>query len=144
MYRRRDNGLFEIFLVHPGGPIWAKKDQGAWTVPKGQYGVDESPLEAARREFTEETGFSTKGPFIELGSVRQRSGKITSAWAFEGDCDPEALKSNACEIEWPRRSGLRIHFAEVDRGCWFSLQEAHEYVREEQREFLRRLSESVS
>ncbi len=116
----------------------------AWTVPKGEYSPDEPPLEAARREFTEETGFSTKGPFIELGSVRQRSGKITTALAFEGDCDPDELKSNTCEIEWPRRSGRRIYIPEVDRGRWFSLQEAHEYVREEQREFLRRFSKAVS
>jgi predicted NUDIX family NTP pyrophosphohydrolase len=143
MFRRQDGGQFEVFLVHPGGPIWAKKDQGAWTVPKGEYGPKESPLDAARREFTEETGFPTNGPFIEIGSVRQRSGKNTTVWAFEGDCDPNALKSNTCKIEWPPRSARKIDIVEVDRGRWFSLQEAHEYVREEQREFLRRLSESV-
>ena len=144
MIRRQEDRQYEVFLVHPGGPIWAKKDRGAWTVPKGEYSPDEPPLEAARREFTEETGFSTKSPFIELGSVRQRSGKITTAWAFEGDCDLDALRSNTCEIEWPRRSGQRIYIPEVDRGRWFSLQEAHEYVCEEQREFLRRFSEAVT
>jgi predicted NUDIX family NTP pyrophosphohydrolase len=141
---RRMNGQSEVFLVHPGGPMWAKKDLGAWTLPKGEYGPDEPPLDAARREFTEETGFKTKGPFIEIGSVRQRSGKIVTAWAFEGDCDPATLKSNTCEIEWPPRSGRRLEIAEVDRGRWFSLRDADEYIREEQRELLRRFSEAVT
>jgi predicted NUDIX family NTP pyrophosphohydrolase len=133
----------EVFLVHPGGPIWAKKDKGAWTIPKGEYEPDENPLDAARREFEEETGFQTRGKYIDLGSIKQKSGKIVSAWAIEGNCDPNQLTSNTCEIEWPPHSGRRLEIPEVDRGRWFSISEAHGYIREEQRELLRRLSESI-
>lgn len=135
MYRRSKEGL-EVFLVHPGGPLWAGKDQGAWTIPKGEYGQDEFPLAAARREFEEETGFQATGDFLELGMVKQKSGKIVAAWAFEGDCDPDKLRSNTCEIEWPPRSGRRLEIPEVDRGRWFSVEEARSYIREEQRPFL--------
>src|ERR1700692_1522165 len=107
MYRQLKHKL-EVFLVHPGGPFWAKKDQGAWTLPKGEYEEDEDPLEAAQREFQEETGFLARGDFIELGSVRQKSGKIVIAWGLEGDCDPTELVSNPCEIEWPPHSGKRM------------------------------------
>src|ERR1700722_6602535 len=96
MYRRRNRGL-EVLLVHPGGPFWAKKDLGAWTISKGEYLEGELPLEAARREFEEETGFVAAGDFLELGTVQQASGKIVSAWAFEGDCDPGKLVSNLCQ-----------------------------------------------
>jgi predicted NUDIX family NTP pyrophosphohydrolase len=140
MYRRLASGL-EVFLVHPGGPIWAKKDKGAWTIPKGEYEPDENPLVAARREFEEETGFQASGEFVDLGSIKQKSGKLVNAWAFEGDCDPDELMSNTCEIEWPPRSGRRLEIPEVDRGRWFSISKAHEYLREEQCELLRRLSE---
>jgi predicted NUDIX family NTP pyrophosphohydrolase len=133
----------EVFLVHPGGPIWAKKDKGAWTIPKGEYEPDENPLDAARREFEEETGFQTRGKYIDLGSIKQKSGKIVSAWAIEGNCDPNQLTSNTCEIEWPPHSGRRLEIPEVDRGRWFSISEAHGYIREEQRELLRRLSETI-
>lgn len=139
MYRRLAEEL-EVFLVHPGGPIWAKKDKGAWTIPKGEYEPDENALAAARREFEEETGFRATGEFIDLGSIQQKSGKIVAAWAFEGDCDPAQLISNTCEIEWPPRSGRHLEIPEVDRGRWFSMGEAHEYLREEQRELLRWLS----
>jgi len=142
MYRRLFDEL-EVFLVHPGGPIWAKKDKGAWTIPKGEYEEDESSLVAARREFEEETSFHTTGEFVDLGSIKQKSGKIVTAWAFEGDCDPAELRSNTCEIEWPPRSGRRLEIPEVDRGRWFSMNEASKYIREEQRELLRRLSESA-
>ena len=142
MYRRLAEEL-EVFLVHPGGPIWARKDKGAWTIPKGEYEQDENPLAAARREFEEETGFQATGEFADLGLIKQKSGKIVNAWAFEGDCDPAQLISNTCEIEWPPRSGHRLEIPEVDRGHWFSISEAHEYLREEQRELLRRLSEIV-
>ena len=142
MYRRPKDEI-EVFLVHPGGPFWVNKDRGAWTLPKGEYFEEEAPLVAAQREFYEETGFAPQGPFLELGSIRQRSGKIVSAWAFEGDCDPDALISNTCEIEWPPRSGRRLEIPEIDRGRWFSMHEASEYMREEQRELLRRLSESA-
>lgn len=142
MFRRTSHTL-EVFLVHPGGPIWAKKDKGAWTIPKGEYEPDEDPLAAARREFEEETGFHSAGEFFDLGSIQQKSGKIVTAWAFEGDCNPDKLTSNTCEIEWPPHSGRRIGIPEVDRGRWLSISEAHEYVREEQRELLRRLSKIV-
>jgi predicted NUDIX family NTP pyrophosphohydrolase len=137
---RTSNDQLEVFLVHPGGPLWAKKDKGAWTIPKGEYEPDENPLVAARREFEEETGFHVTGEFVDLGSIKQKSGKVVNAWAFEGDCDPAKLASNTCEIEWPPRSGRRLEIPEVDRGRWFSTNEASEYIREEQREFLQRLS----
>lgn len=143
MYRRRGDAI-EVFLVHPGGPFWARKDLGAWTVPKGEYEPDEEPLAAARREFQEETGFLAQGKFLELGSIRQKSGKVVVAWAFEGDCDPAQLISNTCEIEWPPKSGLRKEIPEVDRGGWFSLQEARERIRAEQADLLLRLTERVS
>jgi predicted NUDIX family NTP pyrophosphohydrolase len=142
MYRKL-KGEIEVFLVHPGGPFWVNKDRGAWTLPKGEYFEEEEPLVAAQREFQEETGFVPQGPFLELGSIRQRSGKIVSAWAFEGDCVPDALISNTCEIEWPPHSGRRLEIPEIDRGRWFSMNEASEYMREEQRELLRRLAESA-
>jgi len=131
MYRKRKDGL-EVFLVHPGGPFWANKDEGVWTIPKGEYEPDEEPLAAAQREFREETGFIATGDFIELGSIRQKSGKVVIAWAFEGDCDPARLKSNTCEIEWPPRSGKRLEIPEVDRGFWFSARPARVYIRPEQ------------
>lgn len=138
MYRRTADGL-EVFLVHPGGPLWARKDKGAWTISKGEYEQDENPLAAARREFEEETGFSAAGEFVDLGTIKQKSGKIVTAWAFEGDCDPAQLTSNTCEIEWPPRSGRRFEIPEVDRGRWFSIEEAREYIREEQRPLLEKL-----
>ena len=131
MFRRSGEEL-EVFLVHPGGPLWARKDEGAWTIPKGEYGPDEDAQAAARREFEEETGFQAAGEFFELGSVKQKSGKVVRAWAFEGNCDPQKLVSNTCEIEWPPRSGKRIEIVEVDRGRWFIVAEARRYIREEQ------------
>jgi predicted NUDIX family NTP pyrophosphohydrolase len=135
MFRRSKDEL-EIFLVHPGGPIWACKDKGAWTVPKGEYEEDENPLAAAQREFEEETGFKASGEFLDLGMIKQKSGKRVTAWAFEGNCDPANLKSNTCEIEWPPRSGRRLEIPEVDRGRWFYIEEARKYIREEQRPLL--------
>jgi predicted NUDIX family NTP pyrophosphohydrolase len=135
MYRRRSDEL-EVFLVHPGGPLWAKKDKGAWTIPKGEYEADEDPLAAARREFKEETGFEANGEFIELGSIKQKSGKIVTGWAFEGDCDPEMLVSNTCEIEWPPRSRRQLEIPEVDRGRWFKMDEARKYIRAEQEKLI--------
>lgn len=124
MYRRTSDEP-EVFLVHPGGPIWAKKDKGAWTIPKGEYEQDESPLVAAQREFEEETGFRANGEFVDLGSIKQKSGKIVNAWAFEGDCDPAELRSNTCYVQWPPRSGMQIEIPEVDRGKWFRVSAAH-------------------
>jgi predicted NUDIX family NTP pyrophosphohydrolase len=138
MYRRRPRGP-EVFLVHPGGPFFAKKDLGAWTIPKGEYLEGEKPLEAAKREFQEETGFAVAGIFIDLGSVKQKGGKIVSAWAFEGDCDPAQLISNHCEIEWPPRSGRLIEIPEVDRGAWFSIADARERIKSTQIPLLDRL-----
>jgi predicted NUDIX family NTP pyrophosphohydrolase len=143
MFRRRKD-KFEVFLVHPGGPIWAKKDRGAWTVPKGEYEDDEDPLAAAKREFEEETGFTATGEFLDLGAIKQKSGKRVTAWAFEGDCDPASLQSNTCEIEWPPRSGRWLEIPEIDRGGWFSIEEAREYIREEQRPLLDNLGKALA
>jgi predicted NUDIX family NTP pyrophosphohydrolase len=123
MYRIRVGGP-EVFLVHPGGPFWAAKDLGAWSIPKGEFGPGEDPLEAACREFREETGFEPSGPYTALAPVRQKGRKTVHAWAFEGDADASALKSNAFSMEWPPRSGHSQTFPEVDRGAWFSLSEA--------------------
>ena len=119
MYRRVGEGM-EVFLVHPGGPIWARKDLGVWSIPKGEYGDDEDPLAAARREFLEETGCQVSGPFVELGSIVQKSGKTVVAWGAEGDCDAAAIRSNLVTIEWPPRSGQSLEIPEVDRAEWFS------------------------
>lgn len=142
MYRRTTRQL-EVFLVHPGGPFWANKDQGAWTIPKGEFAEDEDPLDAARREFHEETGFTAQGNLFELGTIRQAGGKIVYAWAFEGDCDPASMMSNLCTIEWPPRSGRRIEIPETDRGAWFTLPEAHEHINKNQTELLNRLLERI-
>jgi len=142
MYRRRNEHV-EVFLVHPGGPFWANKDLGAWSIPKGEY-EGEQALEAARREFQEETGFVVSGEFLELGTVRLASGKVVSAWAFEGDCDPSLLASNCCEVEWPPHSGRLIEIPEVDRGDWFSLGDARERIHKNQEPFLDRLSQRLN
>jgi predicted NUDIX family NTP pyrophosphohydrolase len=142
MYRRT-KGELEVFLVHPGGPFWAGKDAGAWTVPKGEYVDGEAALDAAKREFTEETGFVARGEFIDLGVVRQASGKLVNAWAFEGDCDPRELKSNFCTVEWPPRSGKRIEIPEVDRGEWFRVEDARKRILKSQLRFLDVLGEKV-
>ncbi len=141
MYRRV--GRLEVFLVHPGGPFFAKKDQGAWTIPKGEYLKDEPPLEAAKREFQEETGFPALNPFLELGSITQKGGKIVTAWAFEGNCDPAKMVSNLCEVEWPPRSGRMIEIPEADRSAWFSLDEAKERIKSTQIPLLDRLSAAL-
>src|ERR1700730_112253 len=142
MYRQLEHKL-EVFLVHPGGPFWSKKDQGALTLPKGEYLEEEDPLTAAQREFTEETGFTAQGPFLELGAITQASGKVVKAWAFEGDCDPSQLTSNTCLIEWPPRSGRSLEIPEVDRGRWYPIEEALENIRKDQKELLIRLSGSI-
>ncbi len=140
MYRRRGNGDPEVFLVYPGGPFWAKKDLGAWSVPKGECGEGEVALDAAIREFTEETGFDAKGEFLELAPVKQRSGKLVRVWAFEGDADPARLRSNTFEMEWPPKSGRRQEFPEVDRGAWFGLAEARRRILAAQVPFLDELA----
>ncbi|HEU4560038.1 MAG TPA: NUDIX domain-containing protein [Longimicrobium sp.] len=143
MYRRRPGGV-EVFLVHPGGPFWAKKDAGAWSIPKGEYLPGDDPLDAARREFEEETGMVPEGEFAELGAIRQAGGKTVAAWAFEGDCDPESIRSNTFTLEWPPKSGKQREFPEVDRAGWFTLEEAEEKILSGQRPLLARLAELVT
>jgi len=132
LYRFHE-GTLEVFLVHPGGPFWAKKDLGAWSIPKGEIDEGEDPLEAARREFEEETGFRPEGMFRELTPAKQRSGKIVHTWAVEGDCDSAAIRSNTFSMEWPPRSGRQQEFPEVDRAGWFSIPEAREKILDGQR-----------
>jgi predicted NUDIX family NTP pyrophosphohydrolase len=129
----------EVFLVHPGGPFWAKKDLGAWSIPKGEYLDGEEPLAAALREFEEETGFEVQGEFLALGAITQASGKIVSVWACAGDFDAAQLTSNSCEVEWPPRSGRLITIPEVDRGAWFSIAEAGKRILQSQGPILERL-----
>src|SRR5687768_14217336 len=135
MYRRTSGGI-EVFLVHPGGPFWAKKDAGAWSIPKGELGEGEDPLAAAKREFEEETGTRPTGEAIALAPRRQAGGKVVHAWAVRGDLDPAALKSTTVTLEWPPRSGRRQEFPEVDRAAWFTLDEAREKILKGQAPFL--------
>ena len=132
LYRRRA-GVVEVFLVHPGGPFWVRKEAGAWSIPKGEFEPGEDPLEAAKREFKEETGVTIEGTFTPLEPVRQRGGKVVHAFAVEGDCDASAIVSNTFEMEWPRGSGKKRTFPEVDRAGWFSIEEAMEKINEGQR-----------
>jgi len=127
LYRFRE-GKLEVLLVHPGGPFWAKKEAGAWSIPKGEFAEGEDPLSAANREFHEETGFSVSGKFIALPAVKQAGGKFVYAWAVEGDCDAAAVKSNTFSMEWPPRSGKRTEFPEVDRAGWFPLELAKDKI----------------
>ena len=127
MYRMGPSGP-ELLLVHPGGPFWAKKDDGAWSIPKGLHDDSEDSLDAAKREFEEETGCKPHGDFIALGAFTQSGGKVVAAWAFEGDCDAESLKSTTFSLEWPRGSGRRQEFPEVDRAGWFGLDEARRKI----------------
>ena len=135
MFRRAPGGL-EVLLAHPGGPFWARKDLGAWSIPKGEVNQGEDPLAAAQREFLEETGFACAPPFIDLGEVKQPGGKMVHAWAFEGDCDPAAMASNQFEMEWPPKSGNLKRFPEVDRVAWFGIAEALRRILQGQRAFI--------
>jgi len=141
MYKYRADELL-VLLVHPGGPYWAKKDLGSWSIPKGEY-EGEDPLTAAVREFQEETGAQVQGPFLSLGEVTQSNRKTVSAWAAEGDFDPKRLKSNLCEIEWPPKSGRTQLIPEADRAEWFSLQDARVKILAGQRPFLDRLKSAL-
>jgi predicted NUDIX family NTP pyrophosphohydrolase len=140
---RKCHGRLEVFLVHPGGPFWAKKDAGAWTIPKGEIGPDEDPLAAARRETAEETGFTPDGRFVELPVIRQKAGKFVHAWAIEAECDATQLRSNLFSMEWPPRSGRMAEFPEVDRGAWFPMDEAREKLLESQHPLLEALESLV-
>jgi len=138
MYRKSGRGL-EVFLVHPGGPFWARKDKGAWSIPKGIIAEGEDKLEAAKREYAKETSIRPCEPYIYLGEVRQKSGKGVYAWAFERNADPPQIKSNMFTIEWPPRSGRMNEFPEIDQGKFFTLPEAHQRINQYQEEFLNRL-----
>jgi len=142
LYRRKTDSL-EVFLVHPGGPFWKNKDAGSWTIPKGEFTSDEPALDAAIREFREETGFQLKGPFQPLSPIRQKGGKRVYAWASPGDVDASAIVSNTVEIEWPRKSGKHRSFPEVDKAAWFSITQAREYINPAQIAFLEELEETV-
>ena len=141
LYRVTRRGELEVLLVHPGGPFFAKKDLGAWTVPKGEIDPGEELLAAAHRELAEETGFTAPGPALALGTVKQKNGKIVHAWAVRGDADVSRLRSNEFELEWPRGSGRMRSFPEVDRAEWFSLDEARRRIKAAQEPFLDRLAE---
>jgi predicted NUDIX family NTP pyrophosphohydrolase len=138
MYRLHD-GQLEVFLAHPGGPVWKNRDAGAWTIPKGLVDEGEEPLAAAQREFEEETGMRPRGPFIELGSVRQKAGKTVHAWACEGDANPDEVKSNLTRMEFPRGSGRWLTFPEVDRCAWFAADAARTKINPAQAELIERL-----
>ena len=142
LYRRASTGL-ELFLAHPGGPFWQRRDAGAWTIPKGAVEPGETLLAAACREFQEETGIAPVGPFLALGSIRQKAGKLIHAWAWEGDADPALITSITMETEWPRGSGRRISFPEVDRCGWFGPAAARARLNPAQAELVDRLESAL-
>ncbi|MGH2946868.1 MAG: NUDIX domain-containing protein [Solirubrobacteraceae bacterium] len=139
LHRLRGGGR-EVLLVHPGGPFWARRDAGAWTIPKGECEPGEDPRACALREFEEELGVPAPTTLTELGTIRQRGGKVVTAWAAEGDLDPAAIRSNTFTLEWPPRSGRMQEFPEVDRAQWFTLAEARERINPAQAELLDRLA----
>lgn len=143
MYRER-GGAVEVLLVHPGGPFWVKKELGAWTFPKGECAPGEDLLACARRELEEETGLAPAGPYIPLTAIKQPGGKVVHAWAFRGDGDPDALRSNTFTMEWPPRSGRRREFPEIDRAAWYRLDEARRRVLPSQARFLDELERILS
>jgi predicted NUDIX family NTP pyrophosphohydrolase len=136
LLHRRRGGAIEVFLVHPGGPLWAGKDAGAWSIPKGEFDAGEDPKAAALREFEEETGFTVEGELVPLAPLKQPSGKIVQAFAVAGDCDAGKIRSNRFSMEWPPRSGKQAEFPEVDRAGWFGLPEAREKLLKGQLGFL--------
>jgi predicted NUDIX family NTP pyrophosphohydrolase len=142
LYRIRQSGL-EVFLVHPGGPFWAKKDDGAWSIPKGEFEEGEDPLSVAKREFQEETEFSVDGNFIALNPLQPPGGKRIYAWGVKGDCAAESIKSNLFSVEWPPRSGKRGEFPEVDRAGWFTLEAARKKILPGQVGFLEELATAI-
>lgn len=142
MFRRRA-GQLEVLLAHPGGPLWASKDRGVWSIPKGELEPGDEPLAAAIREFKEETGFDPHGPFIPLGRITQKSGKVVEAWAFEGDCDPALARSNTFALEWPPKSGRLQEFPEVDRVAFFPVDAALERIKPAQAPLIARLRDAL-
>jgi predicted NUDIX family NTP pyrophosphohydrolase len=142
LYRKRKD-ILEVFLAHPGGPFFVNKDSGFWGIPKGLIDEGEDALAAAQREFEEETGFKAEGPFLPLTAVTQKGGKVVQAWAFEGDVDAEKMRSNTFTLEWPPHSGKQQEFPEVDRGAWFSINEAKQAINVAQVSFLEELQRLV-
>jgi predicted NUDIX family NTP pyrophosphohydrolase len=142
LYRVR-TGELEVFLVHPGGPYWAKRDAGAWSIPKGEFDEGADPLEAARREFQEETGSPADGEFVPLAPLKQKSGKLIHAWALRGDIDASSVRSNTFAMEWPPHSGRLHEFPEVDRGAWFVVDAAIEKIVRGQQGFIRELQKHL-
>ena len=140
---RNESGTLEVFLVHPGGPFWARKDSGSWSIPKGEFVEGEEPLDAARREFEEETGFTAAGEFTELKPLKQPSGKVIYAWAVKGDCDASEIRCNTFSMEWPPRSGQQQEFPEVDRAGWFELDAAKVKLLKGQIGFLEQLEQKI-
>jgi predicted NUDIX family NTP pyrophosphohydrolase len=142
LYRRRP-GALEVFLVHPGGPFWAKKEAGAWSIPKGEIDPDENAQAAAIRELREETGLTVSGEMLPLTTIRQKGHKVVHAWAVEADCDPAKVVSNTFAMEWPPRSGKTREFPEVDRAAWFGLAEAREKINPSQAALIDELAERL-
>ena len=141
VYRKNSTNGFQLLLVHPGGPFWKNKEEGAWSIPKGEYEEGEDPLKAAKREFTEETGnILPEGNFIQLAPVKTTSGKVISAWAIEADFEPCFIQSNYFEMEWPPRSGKKQSFAEVDKAAWFTIDEAALKMNKGQLPFLQEIT----
>jgi len=143
LYRDR-GGSVEVLLVHPGGPFWARKDEGAWSIPKGEFNESEDPLAAARREFEEELGAPASGEFISLGSIKQSGGKRVYAWALRGEFDAALLRSNTFKMEWPPKTGREMEFPEVDRAEWFDLTSARKKILKGQVELIGRLQQIVA
>lgn len=141
MYRQKNDQL-EVLLVHPGGPFWKKKDLGAWSIPKGEF-EDEDALSAAKREFEEEIGMPIDGEMIALTPQEQKAGKVVHAWAVEGDLNPEEIRSNTFEMEWPPRSGKKQEFPEIDKAEWFPVHEALQKINQAQATFIRELIEKL-
>lgn len=140
---RLKNDLPEVLLAHPGGPFWANKDDGSWTIPKGEFTEEEIPLEAAKREFKEETGMTVTGKFIPLNPLKQKSGKIVYAWMVEGDLDSTKIISNTFELEWPPKSGIMKQFPEIDKAEWFNIEEAKEKINQGQLGFIKQLEQWI-
>ena len=143
LWKRERDGV-RVLLVHPGGPFWKNKDAGAWSIPKGEYGDDEEPLAAAKREFAEELGALPGGEVTALGDVRQKAGKVVTAFALAGDFDCASFKCNSFEMEWPPKSGKRASFPEIDRAEWFALDEARSRINPAQAELIDRLEAALA